>query len=196
MRHARMSTDDKERRRGGRGRGKERKERERKRKRERECDEKRKVFPRKPRLEKKWLMRPDVRLLLAWIIAFPMTKQKLTPHFPKHRRSRQITSHSVDNWDKSGTSLAWATLPSPGQDSKSTKCFRLLFHANIAVFRSIPPWQKKRLLNRHTSEWSTLRGVACLARASLLWHLGNQMFKKLRCPGRDARTQQILRRHV
>ena len=36
---------------GERGRGKERKERERKR--ERECDEKRKVFPRKPRLEKK-----------------------------------------------------------------------------------------------------------------------------------------------
>lgn len=43
-----------------------------------------KSIPWKPILEKKWLMKPDVWLLLAWIITFPMTKQKLPPHsFPQ-----------------------------------------------------------------------------------------------------------------
>lgn len=109
-----------------------------------------KSIPQKPRLEKKWLMRPDVKLLLAWIIAFPMTKQKLPPYFPKHRHSRQITSKTVDNRDKSSTFLPWGTFSLPGQDSKSTKCFKLLLYADITLFRSIPLWKKHSLLNRYT----------------------------------------------
>lgn len=61
---------------GGRE-GEEKKEKERER-----MWWKEKSIPWKLRLEKKWLMRPDVRLLLAWIIAFPMTKQKLPPISP------------------------------------------------------------------------------------------------------------------
>lgn len=160
MRHGRMSTDDKE------CRWRERKRRRKKRGRERECDEKRKVFPRKSRLEKKWLMRPDVRLLLAWIIAFPMTKQKLTPHFPKHRCSRQITSQPVDNRDKSSTSLARAYFSLPGQDSKSTKCFRLLFHADITWFQSIPLWKKKK---NKVSQIDTLWRGTTSSECSFAW---------------------------
>lgn len=81
----------------------------------------------------------------------PHDKARTTPHFPKCRCSRQITSQCVDNRDKSSTFLARATFSLPGHDSKSTKCFRLLFHADITLFQSIPLQKKKQgLLNRYT----------------------------------------------
>lgn len=59
------------------------------------------------------------------------------------------------------------TVSLPGQDSKSTKCFKLSFGADITLFQSIP-LQKEKKINKvswtDTPEWNRFKVLVCLTK--------------------------------
>lgn len=94
----------------------------------------------------KWLMRPDVRLLLAWIIAFPMTKQKRPPISPNIDAAVKLLLRLSTM--ETNPVLFWLEQLSPRQ---VRTVYRLHVSALCFLLTSLyTPLNKQGLLNRYT----------------------------------------------